>query len=102
MDSIFDEPQWSWKLDDGAHKYAGMSNKVDIAKGNLHLVIPSELFKFLADRYPSYEPKHLTLYIDETGTDKQPRWTMGFQYKKQHVDLWYYTPSTLPAWGRKL
>ena len=100
---IFNSPQWTFRAAESTVTIAGLSGDITVTRNDrqvrvIHTVPPSDIFKFAKEvlKAESLEDWHFYLDIIKGGK----RLVLGIQEGSigAYFDLWYYTPSDLPAW----
>ena len=100
---VFNSPQWKWARAETKQSYGGINNVVDIEpeKGRAYKVvvdIPTEFIHYITTAGGYTRGLDITFFLEQV----EKRWYFGYQIEsREHVDLWYYTNSTLPSWTYK-
>lgn len=64
----------------------------------VYVTIPTEFYILLTqlEKPERLKENKVSFYLEEYGK----RWIFGYFIAEEAVDLWFYTPSTLPGWAR--
>lgn len=100
MLTVFDKPQFQLLPDyHGVRMYANVDNRMEVVRpSGVHIVtlsIPTGLFPLMQDVLKIPPEDLVTLSLDQL--DEKYVFSL-LQGSSTLVDLWNYTPKTLPAW----
>lgn len=102
---LLDAPLGKWLRWPEPVTYAGIvenSVRVIPARGREyveHVVVPTEFFSLLEQTETAAKVRaagKVSFYLEEYGK----RWIFGYFVGEEAVDLWYWTPATLPGWAK--
>lgn len=102
----FDEPQWKWlEAVKGDSATPGIDSRVviknsDEVLGEVRVQVPAEFHHYVMSLHgPDVQTKGFSLQ-----NRLKDRWYLIYWTKEPHraYPLWYYTPSTTPAWAKRI